>query len=297
MNSDLEERLTASMSRTAGGLEPSGDILERATRNHRRRTVMIRAGYGLGVIGVAGAVALSLTAGGGTVDGNRVEPGPPPAVSAQPPSLRLANAVVASDNISYRMRLVTGTPSDQVLVTYEGAFDPRTATGYCRSPREDSILTEILIDGIKYVGGERPDGQPPRPGTGETYGRYGQYPGKHDRLSIYAAPDGDIMGAVSPDPAALFRALKAANATTTQNPDGTLHFEYTTQDQLGSTATSGEVTLNADGRIAKVAMSTDWRTTAKGRLDTGTVTTTLELFDYGVEVKVERPKDVVPFRE
>ncbi|HEX6686078.1 MAG TPA: hypothetical protein VF062_25105 [Candidatus Limnocylindrales bacterium] len=296
MNSDLEERLTASMRRTAGGMEVSGDVLDRATRNHRRRTLMIRVGYGLGVTGVGGAVALGLTISG-TGDANRIDPGPPPAVQAQPPSLRLANAAVASDNISYRMRLRTGTPEGTGLATYEGAFDPKTDTGYCRSPHDDAILTEILIEGTKYVGGERPDGKPPRSGPGETYGRYGQYEGKHDRLSIYAAPDGDVLSAASPDPAALFRALKEANATTTQNPDGTLHFEYGTQDQFGSTATSGDVTLNADGRIAKVVMTTDWQTTVKGRLDSGTVIATLELFDYGVEVKVERPKDVVPFKE
>jgi hypothetical protein len=40
-------------------------------------------------------------------------------------------------------------------------------------------------------------------------------------------------------------------------------------------------------------MST-WRSTAKGRPDTGAMTATLELFDYGVEVKVQRPTDVVP---
>jgi hypothetical protein len=79
-----------------------------------------------------------------------------------------------------------------------------------------------------------------------------------------------------------------------ENPDGTLHFEYATQTQDGSSTTSGDVTLDADGRVAKVALTTTWQSTAKGRLDTGTVGATLELFDYGVDVKVKRPTDVVP---
>ncbi|MFR9779353.1 hypothetical protein ACL02O_25265, partial [Micromonospora sp. MS34] len=125
------------------------------------------------------------------------------------------------------------------------------------------------------------------------YGRYGQYPGKYDRLSLYGDPD-TVLGAAAPDPAALFKALKMANATVRENPDGTLHFEYATQDKDGSTTTSGDITRDADGRIGKVALNGTWQSTAKGRLDTGTYTATLELFDYGVQVKVNLPTDVVP---
>jgi hypothetical protein len=179
-------------------------------------------------------------------------------------------------------------------LTYEGAFDPRTDTGYVRAPQHDSVTTELLINGTRYIGGEPPLGPlSPDKGPGETYGRYGQYPGKYDRLSLYGGPD-TVLGAAAPDPAALFKALKNADATTTENPDGTLHFEYTTQSKEGSTTTSGDVTLNADGRIAKVALTGTWQSTAKGRLDTGTFAATLELFDYGVKVKVKRPTDVVP---
>jgi hypothetical protein len=206
----------------------------------------------------------------------------------------LANAAAASDNISYRMRLTTGTQSGQGGETHEGAFDPKTATGYVRKPQDDSVMTELLIDGTRYIGGEPPLGPLPADmSPGETYGRYGQYPGKYDHLSLYGDPD-SVLGAAAPDPAALFKALRNANATTRENPDGTLHFEYTTQFKYGSGTTSGDVTLNADGRIAKVALTNTWQTTAKGRLDTGTLTATLELYGYGTEVKVQRPTDVVP---
>ena len=73
-----------------------------------------------------------------------------------------------------------------------------------------------------------------------------------------------------------------------------MHFDYATQDAQGSTTTAGDVTLNADGRIAKVALTGTWQSTAKGRLDTGTFRATLELSDYGVPVHVDRPADVVP---
>jgi hypothetical protein len=285
MNTDLEERLSESMHHTVDGIALTSDVLGRATRRHQRRTTTIRIGYALGAAGLAGVLAAGLALGNGATP--RQDAGKAPAVQAQPASLRLVNAAAASDNISYRIRLKTG-------LTYEGAFDPRTATGYVRAPQDDSVMTELLIDGTRYVGGERPLGKlPSDKGPGETYGRYGQYPGKYDRLSLYGGSD-TVLGAAAPDPAALFKALRKANAATTENPDGTLHFEYATKSKDGSSTTSGDVTINADGRIAKVALAEKWQSTAKGRLDTGTVTATLELFDYGLKVTVERPTDVVP---
>ena len=289
MNTDLEEQLIETMRHKVDGIALTGDVLERATRRHQRHTTRVRIGCALGVAGLAGALAAGLTLGDGVTP--RHDAGKAPAVQTETASLRLVNAAAASDNISYRMRLKTGKGG----LTYEGAFDPRTATGYVRQPQDDSVMTELLIKGTRYIGGEPPLGTlPPDKGKEhETYGRYAQYPGKYDRLSLYGSAD-TVLGAAAPDPAALFKALKDADATITENPDGTLHFEYATQSKDGSTTQSGDVTVNADGRIAKVALAGTWRSTAKGRLDTGTFTATLELFDYGVAVKVERPKDVVP---
>jgi hypothetical protein len=179
-------------------------------------------------------------------------------------------------------------------LTYEGAFDPRTDTGYLRQPQDDSVVTELLIDGTRYIGGEPPLGPlPPDKGPGEKYGRYGQHPGKHHGLSLYQG-SGAALDAATPDPAALFTALKAAGATTSDNPDGTLHFTYATKFELGSSTTAGDVKLDAQGRIAVVTLTRAWKSTAKGRTDTGKSTATLELYDYGVKVTVKRPKDVVP---
>ncbi len=295
-DTELEERLTEGMHRMVGGVHLTGEVLDRAKRRHQRRAVIVRTGYGLGIAGLAGVLAVGLLPGGGAVPPGGGDA--PSAVQVQPAKLRLANAAVASDNISYRMRLEERAAGGRVMATYEGAFDPKTATGYLRSPQDDSVATELLIEGTRYTGGEPPLGPlPPDKGPGETYGRYAEYPGKYDRLSLYGDSN-SVLGSAAPDPAALFQALRDANATVTENPDGTLHFEYASQstDGVSSSTTAGDVTLNADGRIAKVALTVNWRSTAKGRLDQGTYTAVLELSDYGLEVKVQRPADVVPFR-
>lgn len=296
MSINLEEQLAAGMrEHTVDLTVDGGAVLGRATRRHRRRTAVMRTGYALGVAGLAGVLAVGLTGGGG---GGGARPGQDqPAVQAGAPdaSLRLSKAAAASDNISYRMKVATGSGAGPASRTCEGAFDPMTVTGYVRCPQDDSVMVELLIDGTRYMGAAPPLTPLPPDKTpgGEVYDRYGQYPGRHDHLSLYGNGD-SVLGAAAPDPAALFKALQQANATITQNPDGTLHFSYTTQVDHGSTATTGDVTLNADGRIAKVTIDGTWQSTAKGRLDTGTFRVTLELSDYGVPVHVDRPTDVVP---
>ncbi|MFF0315494.1 hypothetical protein ACFYPH_12715 [Micromonospora sp. NPDC005252] len=267
-----------------------GALIEQGRRGRRRRaTALVGTTCALLALGVGTAV--TVTNSPPERPGVTAEAARPESVS---PAMRLVSAATASENISYRMRLTNSGPGG---LTYEGAFDPRTATGYVRVPQDDSVLTELLINGTRYEGGERPLSElPPDKGPGETYGRYGQYPGTYDRLSLQG--DGNaVLGAAQPDPAALFAALKSADATVTENPDGTLHFTYTTTDRDGSSSTAGDVTLDRDGRIATVALTATWQSTAKGRLDRGTVSSKLDLFDYGVEVTVKRPTDVVMIKE
>ncbi|NUO60558.1 MAG: hypothetical protein HOV78_28150 [Hamadaea sp.] len=266
---------------------PTGRLLERGRRARHRRAAVTSASLAavvaLGVVGVVAATA-------GTPDR------PAATASAADPRLELVAAVTKSENISYRMRLTTAAASGQSLTTYEGAFDPTTDTGYVRAPQDDSVMVELLINGTRYIGGERPESPlPADKGAGETYGRYGQYPGKYDHLSIYGDSD-TVVGAVAPDPAALFKALKAHDATVTRQPDGSVHFAYAESSDKGltSTNTSGDVTFDADGRVAKVVMTFHWQTTVKGRFQSGTVVSTLQLSDYGLAVQVQRPADVVP---
>jgi hypothetical protein len=299
MTTDLEEQLRAGMRQEVAGITPSGDVLGAATRRYRRRAAAVRLGYAMGVAGLAGAVAVALTGGVGAP--GQPDTGGPSAAQPLPASRKLANAAAASDNISYRVRLTIsataatdGAPSGGgVSEQYEGAFDPRTATGYTRTTTEAGVITELLIDGTRYIGTEPlPHGRSPA-GTHETYGRYGQYQGKYDRLSfgLSAHP---VLGATTADPPTLLKALQQVNATTSENPDGTLHFQYRQESTDGVTVTSGDVTLDADGRIAKVTLTGSWQSTVKGRLDTGDYTMSLELSDYGTVVTVTRPTEVVP---
>ncbi|MFF5230209.1 hypothetical protein [Dactylosporangium sp. NPDC000521] len=294
---DLAEQLAAGMRAHVAGITGGGDVLARATRRHRRRTAVIRTGYALGVAGLAGALAVGLTtgAGGGEQDGRQS-----PVVQAEPPaSLKLSKAAAASDNISYRMKLTMRSADGKTVGESEGAFDPMTATGYIRRPQDDSVMVELLIDGVRYMGAEPPLAPLPPDKTpgGEVYGRYGQYPGRFDRLSLAGNGMG-ALGSAGPDPATLFKALQGVNAAVTQYPDGTLHFEYSTHGAPGDptleTRVSGDVTLNADGRIAKVTMQDWWQSTIKRTVMSGQSFTTLELSDYGVPVHVDRPTDVVP---
>ncbi|MFR9780607.1 hypothetical protein ACL02O_31740 [Micromonospora sp. MS34] len=289
MNS-LDQRLANGLHGIVDGepdsAPPVGLLLERGRQARRRRasTVVTAtcAALAVGALGVASVAQMPTS--------------PRPGVAAQAsspqlqsPRMKLMSAAEASANISYRIRVKTN------LLAGEGAFDPRTDTGYFRVPQDDSVQTELLINGIRYEGGERPLGKLPadKGPEHETYGRYGQYPGNYDHLDLAGELAGPVLGATAPEPAELLKALQEANATTTENPDGTLHFEFGTKSKDGSSTTSGDVTLDADGRIAKVAFTFTWQSTAKGRLDTGKVSGTLELSDYGTDVKVKRPTDVV----
>ncbi|MEO3772945.1 hypothetical protein [Micromonospora sp. B9E7] len=287
----LAHRLHDIVDGETGSEPPVGALIERGRRARRRRTTaLVGTTCALLALGVGSALTVSTNSPSGR-SGVTTEAARPEPVS---PAMRLVSAAAASENISYRMRLTNSGPGG---LTYEGAFDPRTATGWVRAPQDDSVMTELLIDGTRYEGGERPLGTlPADKGPGETYGRYGQYPGTYDRLSLYG--DGNaVLGAAEPDPAALFAALKRQNATVTEKPDGSLHFTYAETGKDGSSSTAGDVTLHGDGRIATVALTVTWQSTAKGRLDTGTVNSTLELFDYGTTVTVQRPSDVVMIKE
>ncbi|MEW1590237.1 hypothetical protein AB0283_32850 [Micromonospora vinacea] len=287
----LAHRLHDIVDGETGSVPPVGALIERGRRARRRRTTaLVGSTCALLALGVGTALTVPTNSPVGRSDVTTQAAQPEPAS----PAMRLVSAAAASENISYRMRLTNSGPGG---LTYEGAFDPRTATGYVRAPQDDSVMTELLINGTRYQGGERPLGPlPADKGPGETYGRYGQYPGTYDRLSLHG--DGnDVLGSAEPDPAALFAALKRQNATVTENPDGSLHFSYAENGRDGSSSTTGDVTLNRDGRIATVALTVTWQSTAKGRLDTGTSNSTLELFDYGTAVTVERPTDVVMVKE
>ncbi|GIJ68057.1 hypothetical protein [Virgisporangium ochraceum] len=294
MTTDLEEHLAAGMRQETRGIALTDDVLGRARRGYRQRAAVTRLGYGLGVVAVAGALAAGLfvTAPEQTSDET---------VAQQSPALRLANAATASNSTSYRIRFETKAraSSDGVQqpegppVVWEGAFDPNTATGYAKSSFEWGVTTELLIKGTRYVGTEpRADGKLP-PGEHEQYSLYGQYPGTHDRLT-YGAAEMPVLNAAAPDPAGLLKALREADATVTEKPDGTLTFSYATTADHGSQTFKGDVTLDGTGRIASMVVVATWETTIKKRLDKGEVMMTTTFSDWGLPVTVERPAKVQP---
>jgi hypothetical protein len=300
MNTRLEEQLSAAMSDATGGVGLKGaDLLQRATRRYHRRALIARGAGVVAAAGLAGALAVGVsTVAGGQTRSPAIAS---PSGTAQPAALRLAAAVSASDHLSYRVKVKDDTQS------FEGAFDPATRSGYLRSPADGgAVLTELLVDGTRYVGTEPPPGStPPQtgPGAHEQYGRYGQYPGTFDRLSygMYgtAADDDSIRNiSATPDPADLFKKLRAVNAKVSENADGSLHFQYSTyQDAHNSSTTSCQVTLDAAKRVSEAVCSNEFRYNAKGRDQTGHLTTTTDLFDYGVTVSVKRPADVVKLHD
>jgi hypothetical protein len=297
MTTNLEEHLAAGMRQEMRGVALTGDVLGRARRRYRRRAAMVRLGYGLGVVGVAGALVTGVALSGGAPE--RTPDKAAPITRAESPALRLANAATASDGVSYRIKftsqawaIVDGKRSGpgEPTVT-EGAFDPKTATGYARTPNEFGILTELLINGTRYQGTEpRPDGKP-LTGDHEAFSVYGQHPGTFDRLD-WGLSGNPVLGATAADPAELFKALRDANAVITENPDGTLHFRYTRDESVYD----GDVTLDGNGRISRVAIAGTWESTIKGRLDKSEFVMTIEFSDYGLPVTVERPAKVVPFK-
>ncbi|GIF64276.1 hypothetical protein Ais01nite_23110 [Asanoa ishikariensis] len=291
---NLDERLAHGLHRIVDGeadsIPPTGKLLERGRRGRRRR-VSALAGSTLAVVAL-GALGIAAVA-----QPTRDVPAGASSAQAPSPELKLASAFATSKDLSYRLRLTTASRAG-AGPTYEGAFDPRTDTGYLALAQNASVRTELLINGTRYTIVDRP--------KGEKYGYRQQY-GRHDRLSLYDSPmavvalaagGGELpaevarMGSASPDPAALYEILRKANATITENGDGSLHFVLSTQDQGGSNGLSGDITRDADGRIGKVTLTSNWSSMPK--IPTGTMSATLELFDYGVDVKVERPTDIVP---
>lgn len=298
MTTNLEEHLAAGMRQETRGIALTDDVLGRARRGYRRRAAVTRLGYGLGVVAVAGALAAGLV-----LNAPEEEKKAPSIAQQESPALRLANAATASNSTSYRIRFETKAWAETdgkrhpegPPVVWEGAFDPNTATGYAKSPFEWGVTTELLINGTRYVGTEpRADGKLP-PGEHEQYSLYGQYPGTHDRLA-YSAAEMPVLNAAAPDPAGLLKALREANATVTEKPDGILSFSYATTADQGSQTFKGDVTLDGNGRIATMVVVATWETTIKKRLDKGEITMTTRFSDWGLPVTVERPARVQPVK-
>jgi hypothetical protein len=268
---DFEARLTGRMydvaEAEAGGTPPTQHLLTRGRQARLRRRAVLTGG--LAAVVVAAGVVTSV------VPWSTPEP-PPVAEQAPTPAVRLAAAVAASDDISYRVKVTWSGPGGIMQVT-EGAFDPATRTGYLNSgvPGVEVAYYERLIDGTRFVG------------SSGSRDKWKQYPGTHDRLAYDSALDS--AASASADPKALFDLLVAAGAVITQNDAG-FHFEVS-PDQGHKLV--GDVVLGADNRIATVTYDEAWHIEKNGDVETSTSSMTIQLSDYGTPVQVERPVDIV----
>ncbi|MFU8854704.1 hypothetical protein ACNAW0_27585 [Micromonospora sp. SL1-18] len=307
MTTDLEDRLIDGMRDEVAGLAFTRDVLGHATRRHRRRTALYRSAYAAGVVGVAGALAAALSVGAGAPGGTIGSPGPvaePPtaAASPEPPQLRLAAAAAASGNISYRVKVTTTSkdiakqgelpePDGERWVT-KGAFDPATATGYLDSPYNGQMRPAItagfpherLVDGVRYIGAPGAS-----PGTkGNIF--WSRVEGKQDNLDYDMAMGGGLGASASPEE--LFRVLGQAGATVTEKAVGVYRFEVTLKNvsrEILADTFVGEVRIGADNRIARVSYDRTTRANIHGSKYTYHSGVVIELFDYGMPVRVEVP--------
>lgn len=277
MSNDIETQLMASMSERVAGVAVTTDFVAGARRRHRRRLATRRIAYTTAIVSLAGTITAVVATGGVAPT-----PGPSrPAASDQlSPALRLAAAITASENISYRIKATIssskgpGVPSSALsnapARTYEGAYDPKANTGYLLSPEGTQSR---LINGTLYLEaneGSWPKTMQPVPGL--------PIPG----LPI---PGLQLLSdqRITADGRDLLQILKQAKAAVTQNSDGTFHFTQQRQDP--PITVEGDVALDAQSRIARLAYDA---TVVRGPASVH-VAIILEFSDYGLPVEVEDP--------
>ncbi|MET8352378.1 MULTISPECIES: hypothetical protein [unclassified Micromonospora] len=302
MTSDIEEQLTIGMRQEVAGLALDTDVLGAATRRHGRRVTVRRASYAAGVMGLAGALAAVVAIGGpgasapgGNAPGASAPGGnPPPVASADSPQLQLASAITASEAVSYRLKITVGSREDpDAGGTAEAAWDPDRSTGWLTSSIPGGgAYYQRMINGTFYVGSSGSATWKQEPNNG-----YLEY--------------GDVLGGAagaSADPKELFAALREAHAKITRTGDGRYHFEstrsYDDEHSAGTRTLVGDVTVGADGRVATVT----YLSSNKARIKAGVKSPksgltmeshqrlTLELSDYGVPVRVQKPTNVIVAR-
>jgi hypothetical protein len=272
MTNFLEEQLTAGMRERVADVTITTDIVNEVLRVQRRRTVILRTAYTAGVVGLAGALTAGVVATSGT--GSATGSNRPPVASAGSPELRLAAAVAASQSTSYRVKTTIDMRSDPGSrpTIVEGAFDPATTTGFLRVPVSNGARhEERLIGGDWYTGDAGIDGKMV----------WTHNPGKYTTL-VYNAKSG-LFAVVSADPRSQLDALEQSGARISQIGPEKYHFEapLPVRKGLKSGTMTGDVTLGADQRVAKVVYQV--------RLHATVIGVTMELSDYGDPVTVERP--------
>lgn len=271
MTNFVEEQLAVGMRERVAGITITTDVVGETLRVQRRRVMITRIASMVGVVGLAGAITAGVLAV--TDTGPATVPNRPSVAGAESPELRLAAAVAASQNSSYRLKITIDYPAapGAPSMIVEGAFDPVATTGYLRSVFADGTRggEERLIDGDRYTAVPGSDGKLV----------WWRHPGKFTKLDFKR-----FITVVSADPQSQFDTLKQSGAKISRTGPDTYHFEAPMPKLKGDKdgRMIGDVTVGADQRVAKVAY--------EAVVDATTVLAgvTMELSDYGAPVTVER---------
>lgn len=276
--SQLGHRLHDMVDGASDSPAPTEAVLSRGRRASRRRTAAMVVTASFAVAAVAGGAAIAVAQPWASS-----HPGALSAARPQTPQMQLAAAVTASQSVGYHVKVSETYGGPSVAATTEGAFDPATATGYLNSgaPGSGVVYYERLVDGVLYTGSSGGD-------------EWKQEPGKSDHLDYDRNLGGSAGSTV--DPQQLFAMLRHSGATVTQTGSHTYHFEVAlggAANGLTSDRYSGDVTLDGDHRIAKVAYQRTMQMEKHGQTYTDHDSVTVELSGYGAPVKVDKPTDVV----
>jgi hypothetical protein len=283
---DLETELTAGLREHAAGVRLSYDVLENATRRHRRHQALRRSGYTIGVLGLAGVLATGLVITRGDTAGT---PADPPrtgqAAADQPAELRLAAAVQATAQTSYRftLRYTISAPEGRADLKstteeYAGAFDPRTSRGYLTGM--DGNVQIRIIDGEFYVlrNGWRNMGR-----------------SLSQAIGIIGARGSTGADALTADPHTLLARLRDLGTVRHAGREGSVDaytFEYQAPADPAVVAdrVTGRVEVDAASKlIVRVTQETTLRGAQPGVADRDAIRfrTVLTLSDHGLTVNVD----------
>jgi hypothetical protein len=200
-----------------------------------------------------------------------------PAVAAQSPELSLAAAATASGNLTYRLKITHELETGGVMTRprtddMEGAFDPATDTGYLLY--DNGNFEYRLIAGTLYGRGfgDRPE-------------IFTQFDGGHAGLHVTRSLG--VSGLTSAEPQTLVAFLTDADAIVTQTSPTSYRYSITNpSSHSANVVLEGDITLDANGRIAKFTCDTIANSAPQ---DENVSRTIVELSGYGLPVHVEPP--------
>jgi hypothetical protein len=258
-----------------GSTPPTSELLNRG-RQARHRRIAARTSVSFAVLAIGAAIAI-------TTAPTRSNPSATSDMAAEA-RVELVAALSKTQETSFKVEVTNTVEFSEINHhTYltEGAFDPANVSGYLRSSQSD--VEHRLVHGDLYmINGKN----------------WVQATGKFKWL------DFDLLGTVldgalssSADSEHLFDVLRKADATVTKTGSGLYHFDgmFTPNPDLGPFRLTGDVTLDSDSRIAKIAY--DWRLTVRPTPMSGITgprvfpkaEVIMEFSGYGTPVIVESP--------